>query len=145
MDAFTRDYPIQVEIPVAWGEMDALQHVNNAVYFRYFETARLHFFDRLDLMAQLQQRGIAPVLSETRARFRRPVTYPDRLSVGARIATLGEDRFTMTYGVFSHRQQTLATLGEAEVVMVAIDRGRKTVIPDAIRAVLAGQLAEAVV
>ena len=35
------DFPVTVEIPVAWGDMDAMGHVNNVVYFRYFETARI--------------------------------------------------------------------------------------------------------
>ena len=42
------DFPVTVEVPVAWGDMDALGHVNNAVYFRYFETARIRFFAELD-------------------------------------------------------------------------------------------------
>lgn len=43
MEKFLAQHPIVTEIPVAWGEMDALQHVNNVVYFRYFETARIDF------------------------------------------------------------------------------------------------------
>src|SRR5262249_44770182 len=39
--------PVIVELPVVWGEMDAYRHVNNAVYFRYFESARLEYFRRL--------------------------------------------------------------------------------------------------
>ena len=43
------DFPVTVEIPVAWGDMDAMGHVNNAVYFRYFETARISCFADLGL------------------------------------------------------------------------------------------------
>lgn len=42
-DAFA-GFPVRVGIPVAWGEMDAFGHVNNVVYFRYFESARIAFF-----------------------------------------------------------------------------------------------------
>jgi acyl-CoA thioester hydrolase len=41
--------PVIIEIPVAWGEMDALRHVNNIAYFRYFESARIAYFERLGL------------------------------------------------------------------------------------------------
>lgn len=47
MDTLLKDFPVITEIKVAWGEMDALQHVNNVVYFRYFETARLDYFNKL--------------------------------------------------------------------------------------------------
>ena len=40
-------YPVIVDLPVAWGEMDFYRHVNNVVYFRYFENARLEYFRRL--------------------------------------------------------------------------------------------------
>jgi hypothetical protein len=42
-------YPVVVEIPVAWGEMDAFGHLNHTTYFRYMETARIHYFEKLDL------------------------------------------------------------------------------------------------
>ena len=46
-------FPVVTEIPVAWGEMDALQHVNNVTYFRYFETARIDYFKHIDLMENI--------------------------------------------------------------------------------------------
>ena len=49
------EYPVRVEIPVAWGEMDSLGHVNNIVYFRYFETARMEYFGRIGVMEVMQE------------------------------------------------------------------------------------------
>ena len=46
MEKLTERYPVVIEIPVAWGEMDAFQHLNNIVYFRYFESARIAYFER---------------------------------------------------------------------------------------------------
>ncbi len=61
----------QNKINVAWGEMDALQHVNNVVYFRYFETARIDFFTQLGFLKDLQVTGVGPVISENNARYKR--------------------------------------------------------------------------
>jgi acyl-CoA thioester hydrolase len=88
-------YPVIVELPVVWGEMDSYRHVNNVVYFRYFENVRLEYFRRLDWFEFERQTGIGPILAATQARFRKPLTYPDTISVGARIPKLEEDRFTM--------------------------------------------------
>jgi acyl-CoA thioester hydrolase len=38
-------YPVVIEIPIAWGDMDAFQHVNNKVYFKHFESARILYFE----------------------------------------------------------------------------------------------------
>ena len=43
---FFQEYPLSIEQDVLWGDMDAFQHVNNAVYFRYFEDIRLNFFEK---------------------------------------------------------------------------------------------------
>jgi acyl-CoA thioester hydrolase len=49
MDISIDGYPVVIEIPIAWGEMDAFQHVNNIFYFRYFESARIAYFGRLKM------------------------------------------------------------------------------------------------
>ena len=97
-------YPVIVELPVVWGEMDSYQHVNNVVYFRYFENVRLEYFRRMDWFEFERQTGIGPILSATQARFRKPLTYPDTISVGARIPKLEEDRFTMEYLLVSQKE-----------------------------------------
>jgi len=59
-----RDYPIVMDIPVAWGEMDSLQHVNNIVYFRYFESVRMAFFDRIEFWPSINESGIGQSLGQ---------------------------------------------------------------------------------
>src|SRR5437868_11830009 len=87
-------FPVIVELPVVWGEMDSYRHVNNVVYFRYFESARLEYFRRLDWFEYEAETGIGPILHSTSARFRRPLTYPDTIWVAARVLEVQEDRFT---------------------------------------------------
>ena len=81
-------YPVIVRQAVVWGDMDSYQHVNNVVYFRYFENARLEYFRRLDWFAFERETGIGPILAATQARFRRPLTYPDTISIAARVIGL---------------------------------------------------------
>ncbi|BDY03702.1 thioesterase family protein [Ferrimonas sp. YFM] len=133
MESFTQTFPIHTPIQVAWGEMDALQHVNNVVYFRYFETARIDFFNQIGLMEELKKTGIGPILAETRCRFKRPLFFPDSVLVGTRITELSDDRFTMEYQVFSQSQRAVTSVGSAEVVVYDFHNNRKTVMPEQIR------------
>jgi len=57
-------------VPVTWGEMDTFQHVNNIVYFRYFESERLAYFYKLDLIDLMTRTGIGPILASTSCRFK---------------------------------------------------------------------------
>jgi acyl-CoA thioester hydrolase len=109
-------YPVVIELPVAWGEMDALRHVNNIVYFRYFESARMAYFTRLDVWEYMKETGVGPILASTGCKFRLPLTYPDTVSVGTRVSEIGEDRFVMQYVVVSHGHAKAAAEGEGLIV-----------------------------
>ena len=53
-------YPVVITFPVAWGEMDAFQHVNNTVYARWAESGRMAYFDRLKLTERKDAEGVGP-------------------------------------------------------------------------------------
>lgn len=122
-------YPVVAAVPVAWGEMDSLGHVNNIIYFRYFETARIVYLERSGLMEVMKRSGIGPILARTSATYKKPVRYPDTLSVGARVATIGTTSFVMEYLVVS---ETLGTVAFGDAVIVTYDyaKGAKTPVPD---------------
>jgi len=126
-------YPIVIEVPVAWGEMDSFQHVNNVVYFRYFENARIVYSDKLGLHKYKERTGIGPILGSTSCKFKYPLTYPDTVSVGAKIVNIADDRYMMAYVVVSHRHGKIAAEGEAVIVMYDYREGKKTAIPDELR------------
>ncbi len=126
-------YPVVVEIPVAWGEMDFYRHVNNVVYFRYFENARLEYFRRLGWFEYERETGIGPILHSTQARFRRPLTYPDTVAAAVRVASLAEDRFTMNYLLVSHRLAAVAAEGQGIIVTYHYGEGKKVPIPEELR------------
>ena len=127
------EYPVRVEIPVAWGEMDSLGHVNNIVYFRYFETARMEYFGRIGVMEVMKETGVGPILGSTECRFRRPLQYPDTVTVGVRATEVGEDRFMTLYRVVSHQQQRVVAEGKGSIVTYDYSAGVKAALPASIR------------
>ncbi len=126
-------YPVSVEIPVAWGEMDAFQHVNNTVYFKYFEIARIKYFEKIDFIKIMTDRGIGPILSSTSCQYKIPLTYPDHVTAYAKVSTLKKDRFIMEYAVFSRKVEKIAALGEGTLVTYDYQNNQKTDMPDDLR------------
>ena len=129
-------YPVVVELPVVWGEMDSYRHVNNVVYFRYFENARIAYLDRVGWMRSREETGLGPIVASTSARYRKPLSYPDHLLVGVRAGELQSDRVTIEYRLVSARWDAVATDGQAVVVSFDYRQGRKAPIPDAVRAAI---------
>lgn len=126
-------YPVINEIPIAWGDMDAFQHVNNVVYFRHFESARISYFEKINFIEVMNRTGIGPILASTQCIYKIPLTYPDKITVGAKVDTIKKDRFIMKYAVFSHKHNKLAAFGEGVLVTFDYQNNKKVMIPDEIR------------
>ncbi|MEJ5347765.1 MAG: thioesterase family protein [Desulfosoma sp.] len=133
MEDLLRGFPVIVELPVVWGEMDAFQHVNNVVYFRYMETARIAYFLKMNYMKIMEETGLGPILASTQCRYRMPLTYPDTVSVGARVPDLDVDRFRMEYRIVSHRHQKIAAEGDATIVSYDYRKRTKAPLPEVVR------------
>ena len=133
---FFQEYPLSIEQDVLWGDMDAFQHVNNAVYFRYFEDIRLNFFEKTSVMSYMNTHKIGPILASTQCQFRAPLTYPDHIHIAARLHSTpaaGDKRFTMEYAVYSDQQDCIVAKGEGLVVYYDYSKNESCEIPDTIR------------
>jgi acyl-CoA thioester hydrolase len=128
-----KDYPVVVEFPVAWGEMDAMSHVNNIIYFRYFESARIAYFEKMGMMDYMAQTGIGPILATTSCKFRIPLSYPDMVHIGSRVVRVEEDRFVMNYLVVSGKHQKVAAEGDGVIVTFNYRDGKKVTVPEVVR------------
>lgn len=128
-----KGYPVSLEVPVAWGEMDAMGHVNNIVYFRYFESARIAYFEKMGLIDFMKKTGIGPILATTSCRFRIPLTYPDSVLIGAKVVSVEDDRLVMNYIVVSKRHRKPAAEGEGVIVAFDYRGGKKVPVPEALK------------
>ena len=103
MKELLKTFPVVTKIPVIWGDMDSFQHVNNVIYFRYFESVRIQYFETLGWLKIIEKMGIGPILGSTSCHYRIPLTYPDTVFAGAKITELHEKRFTMEYLLVSEK------------------------------------------
>jgi len=133
MSNLLKDYPVVVEFPVAWGEMDAMGHVNNVVYFRYFESARIAYFEKMNLLGYMTETGIGPILGEISCKFKIPLSYPDRVLIGAKVVRIEEDRFIMNHLVVSIKHQKVAAEGESVLVTYNYREGKKVTVPEVVK------------
>lgn len=126
-------FPVVVTLDVAWGDMDSFQHVNNVVYFQYFEAARIEYLQRVGWLPMKEVSGVGPIVHSTQARFRRPLQYPARIRVGARIITIEPDRVTFEHRIIRENHDYLAAEGQAVVVCFDYRSGQKVAIPPELR------------
>jgi len=136
MKSFAESYPIVLQQDVLWGDMDAFQHVNNTVYFRYFEDARLECLHRIGANKHMDEHQVGPILASTHCNFRAPLAFPDRIQIAAGIRDLQAKRFTMTYAVFSENLGKVVAEGEGLIVYYDYKNTKTCEIPDNLAAAL---------
>jgi acyl-CoA thioester hydrolase len=132
-------HPVSVSIPVQWGDMDALGHVNNARFFTWFESARMALLPRIGVATTPS--AVGPILATTTCDFLRPVVYPATVRVGVRVSRIGETSIGLEYEVTdaapSEGTATVYARGTSVVVLVDYGTMQKVRVPDAVRAAIA--------
>ena len=125
-----------IVVPIRWGDMDAMGHVNNTLYFRYMEIARLDWFFGLGLPANPQGEG--PVIANAFCNFIRQLEFPGEVLVRTYAGAVGRTSFD-TYHEMARTDDpdTVYANGGATVVWVDFPNQRSAPMPERLRALIA--------
>lgn len=119
-------FPVKVPVQVRFRDLDALGHVNNAVYLTYFEVARVAYFSRLE--RDWVERGHF-ILARAEVDFLRPIHLEDPVEVGVRVVRIGRSSFDMEYRVEVRGEEA----ARGRTVQVWLEGGSPAPLPEAIR------------
>jgi acyl-CoA thioester hydrolase len=121
-----------IRMPIRWGDMDAMGHVNNTVYFRYFEQARIDWLSQIDCAPD--PNGEGPVIINAYCTFLRQLTYPGEIEICTFIGTFGRTSFETYHEIRRVDEPTvLAAEGGAKVVWVNFPVGKSTPLSEDLR------------
>jgi acyl-CoA thioester hydrolase len=125
----------EMTIPIRWGDMDAMGHVNNAVYFRYMEVARLEWLFRIG--APPDPQGSGPVIVNAFCNFIRQLEYPGEVLAKHYVCNPGRSSFD-TYIVLerSDRPGLIYAEGGATTVWTDFQAQKSAPMPDWLRALV---------
>lgn len=128
------DFATVTKLPIQWGDQDAFGHVNNTVPIRWFESARVAYLQRSELVGWMTPGGIGPILVSISCNYRKQLRFPDNVFVTARVAKVGRTSFVIEHSVFSESQNSICADGCSTVVLFNYATQRPIRIPDEIRA-----------
>ena len=122
-------------IPIRWGDMDAMGHVNNTIYFRYMEQARISWFGTLG--EQPGPDGVGPIIINAACRFRKELTYPGTVEVRTYAGKPGNSSVpTFIEMRMQDDPGTLYADGSAVIVWIDYPKRKAVRVPDRVRALL---------
>jgi acyl-CoA thioester hydrolase len=120
--------------PIRWGDMDALGHVNNTVYFRYMEQARIEWLFAHAKAHGGYETGQGPVIANASCNFLEPLVYPGDVEVTMHLGHPGRTSVGSYYDI--HMGGCTYADGAAKIVWIDLATGRPVPLPEAIVAPL---------
>lgn len=127
------DFRHFLEIPTRWGDNDAYAHVNNVVYYSFFDTVVSRFLLASGTI-DLRTSAVIGVVVETGCRYLAPISFPDLVTAGLRVSRIGNTSIRYEIGIFRNTEEEASA--EGHFVHVYVDREtqtRPTPLPQALR------------
>lgn len=123
------DYKIVIKIPVQWGEMDSANHVNNLIYLRWAESARIEYFAQMKMDISFKPGDTGPILGWQDCKYIFPMTFPDTAIIGCRVNEILEDRFIVETAIFSEKHQRIAAISKQSIIPYSYKDLKKVEMP----------------
>ena len=120
-------------MPVRWGDMDAYGHVNNTVYFRYFEQTRVEWLEQMGSRVSPDE-AVGPVIINASCTFLAPVNYPATVVIKMYAGEPGRSSVMTWYELFVEGDERVYAEGAAKTVWMDTRTGKSAPIPDVVRA-----------
>ena len=120
------DFKIKTPITVQWGDMDALQHVNNVKYVAWGEAARIDYMVAIGL---LELKEYLTVLGFQSVKYIVPVFFPDKIVIGTNVDEIKKDRIVFKSYFFSEDQGKLVAIKTHELYLLDSKTHKKLEVP----------------
>lgn len=120
-------------LPIRWGDMDAMNHVNNTVYFRYMEQARIEWLESLGYGTG-QHTDEGPVIVNAGCTYLVPLVYPGNVELRMFIGHPGRSSLPTHYELRLQGNEKLYATGDAKMVWINPASGRSIPLPGNMRA-----------
>ncbi len=124
-----------LEVPLRWGDMDAMGHLNNVIYFRLMEETRIRWFQ--DLGLSTLPAAEAPILAHVSCDFVRAMTWPGVAIVRQSVTSIGRSSVEMDLLIEKQGEPGIVyAKGRSVIVWYDYSTGRSMPWPDAVRAAI---------
>ncbi|MEX0968449.1 MAG: acyl-CoA thioesterase [Bacteroidia bacterium] len=125
-------HPLQIKLRIDWSELDLFGHVNNVMFYKYIQSARVKFWEQIGLYGMYEKEGIAPLLASASIDFKKPLLYPGNTIIKYAPVFIKNTSFGLEYSIQDDNSE-IAALGKDTMVLYDFNKNRKLTIPDNLR------------
>lgn len=117
---------------IDWSELDVFGHVNNVMFMKYVQAARLHYVEQISLMELYRKENIGFMVAETNCRFKKPLHFPGHVHLITKQTSTANTSFVLEHHIMDDDKETVAIATDA-LVVYDFAKHVKCLIPPAIR------------
>ena len=128
------DFPKIITMTTRWSDNDIYLHVNNVVYFSYFDTAVNQNLVETGVLT-IENSEVVGLVVNNQCQFFASISFPDTVHVGLSVEKIGNSSVTYRLGIFKNDENQLSALGSYTHVYVNRNTQRPVPIPEKTRAV----------
>ena len=111
------NFTVVLDLPVLWGDQDLLGHVNNTIHFKWFESARVRYWEDSGMRAVMEPRNWGPILASTSCDYLKQINYPDQIQTAVRVVELRRTSMIMQHQIYSTNNDAVAAQGTSAIVL----------------------------
>lgn len=117
---------------IDWSELDVFGHVNNVMFMKYVQAARLQYVEEIGLMELYRSAHTGFMVAETTCQFKKPLHFPGMVNLHTKQRSIGNTSFVLEHHITNERNETVAIATDA-LVVYDFTKHEKCLIPEAIR------------
>ena len=125
-------YPSKLPLRLDWSEMDLFGHINNVMYFKFIQASRVHYWELSGLSQLHSEVKKGPMLASCSCQFRKPLFYPDNITVQASVSFIKNTSFGIHHQILNSKGEVAAEADDV-VVMYDFTANEKMPVPDDFR------------
>lgn len=125
-------YQTELTIRLDWSDLDYFKHINNVSYFRFVQSARVHYWDCIELTEHHGKTNIGPILASCSCTFIKALHYPGNVVIRTEILWLKNTSFSLQHTMYNDSGEVIAEANDV-IVVYDFNNNAKHPIPEFIR------------
>ncbi|MBL7936403.1 MAG: acyl-CoA thioesterase [Bacteroidia bacterium] len=122
----------KITLRIDWSEIDAFGHVNNVMFMKYVQAARLNYVDSVGLMKLHRTQNIGFMVAETNCQFKKELHFPGYINVNTKVAFVKNTSFSLEH-TMTNADGEIVAIAKDVLVVFDFNKKEKCLIPDEIK------------
>lgn len=126
------NFPLTLVLRIDWSELDLFGHVNNVMFMKYVQAARVNYWEHSGIYEAFQQHKIGPMLASTACQFKKQLMYPGNVTITSGMEYIKNTSFSIHHKLYDDAGDLVAEAQDV-IVMFDFNKNEKTPVPQVMR------------